>query len=172
MVALLSILLLSGTGLAAETGGAAEYEQAGTRTPEEKAKFADDALAEINGHITHVKARLEEAQGKRQQDVAECLSRKLLPMENLGSAAAQDAKALKAVGGSSEADAVFRRIAVALGKVRDFRSDADACVGDGGADQGIQVASMSEPVLDVDVDDLIEDPWEDEESNPPNPSPN
>lgn len=173
MVALLSFLLISATSFAADAGGAAEYEQAGTRSPAEKLNFATEAESEIQGHIEHVQAQLETAQKNRQQDVIECLSRKLQPMQTLAAVVKGDAASLRAApAGSTEGDALFRKIAVALGKVRDFRADADACVGDAGADQGIQVASMSEPLSEVDVDDLIDEPWEDEDGNPPDPSPN
>ena len=150
------------------------YEQASTTSPAEKAKFAAEAQDEIKQHIAHVESLLEAAQKARQQDVIECLSRKLQPMNTLAGVVKIDAESLTAAqnGSGDDADAIFRKIAVALGKVRDFRTDADSCVGDAGADRGNSVSSMSDPDSLVDVESLIDNPWEEDDNIERDPSPN
>jgi len=171
----LSMLLLSFSARAEDAGGTAAYEQAGTLGPTEKAKFADDAQSEIAGHVTHVQGLLQEAQKEHMQDAQECISRKLDPMLRLQASATQNATLLSAAlksAGQEDPDPYFRLIAVALDKTREFRTEADACIGDAGADRGHSVTSMSEPDAFVDVESLIDDPWEEDDNIERDPSPN
>ena len=153
---------------AATPGASGAVEQAPTMSPKEKVEFARSALEEMSGAVKTVEKLLEQAQKDKQQEVVECLSKKLTPMRTLVDITKDSSNTMQAAlaaNDSVHADGEFRKIAVALSKAREFLQEALTCGGSTAGDKAKSVATITQTVDDL-VDgsgieqgiDPIEDP--------------
>lgn len=100
--------------------------------PEQMIKFGADAIVEMRDAVKEVVKLLEIAEREKEDPRIQCLSKKLTTMRALlevsESANASLVDAVKA-GDLERAGHEFRKLRIALGKVRQFRSEADTCGG-------------------------------------------
>jgi hypothetical protein len=130
----LSLLFGAPDARAQDGGGTSgQLEQGSATTDKEKQDFATQAIAEMQNAVKSVGRKLEAAEKEGDDLKIQCLSKKLSGIRAL-SEVSEDAQVAmeRAInsGDSRLADHEFRKIAVALSKVRQFMAEADACVGD------------------------------------------
>lgn len=150
----------------AQTPGiSGELEQSSTSSPKEKTQFTDAALAEIEGAVKTVEALLVDAEKDKNVEEIECLTRKLTPMRALLEVSKQSGNTMRlslAANDTVHADQEFRKVAVALTKVREFLAEAQACTGDAGVERGEASSTVTDNgVNDIDADtvpDIIDPP--------------
>jgi methyl-accepting chemotaxis protein len=95
---------------------------------------------------------LEQAQKDKQAEVVECLTKKLTPMRalvDITRASSNTMQTYLAANDGIHADGEFRKIAVALSKVREFLQDALTCGGSTGGKTAASVASINQTVDDL-----------------------
>jgi hypothetical protein len=139
VVGLFALLLFVGPSSAQESGVSGELEQSSTSTPREKSEFADGAVGEIQTAVSVVEDMLADAEREKNTEHIECLMRKLTPMRALLEVSKQSANAMKqalAANDSVHSEQEYRKVAVSLTKTREFLAEAQACVGDGRAEEG------------------------------------
>jgi len=145
--ALLSFLLLAGRALADTPGISGELEQSTTTSPKEKVDFADSAVGEIDAAVKTVERLVEQARKDKNVDQVDCLTRKITPMRALQEVSQQSSNAMRqflAGNDSVHAEQEYRKVAVALTKTREFLAEAQACVGESGAQRGVSSSSVTE----------------------------
>jgi len=140
-----------------------QIEQSAQSSPEEMIRFTDMALEEMRQAEKDVARMLEGAEREKAMVSIQCISRKLTTMRALlevSESAAVDLKQALADGENDSAQHDFRKIAIALSKVRQFRAEAEAC-GGGGGQTGETVIEVVENAitsedeteeLDLDID--------------------
>jgi len=144
--------LASPVVLAATPGASGSVEQAGTMTPKEKSEFARSALEEMNAAVKKVENLLEQANKEKQTEAVECLSKKLTPMRTLVDVTRESTNSMQlamAANDAAHTDTEFRKIAVALSKVRDFLQEALACGGSSADEKAKSVATITQTVEDL-----------------------
>lgn len=147
-------LLFVAPAVAQETGISGELEQSATSTPREKSEFADGAVSEIQGAVGTVEDLLADAEREKNTEHIECLMRKLTPMRALLEVSKQSANAMKQALASNDAvhsEQEYRKVAVSLTKTREFLAEAQACVGDGSAEEG-ETSNQMTSTTETDVD--------------------
>ena len=113
---------------------------------------AQQAIKEMRGSVEAVEQARALAEAQGQTDLATCYAQKLVPMQTLLTIAEQtDARLVQAV---AENDATHtglesRKIEVALAKVREFYSEASACLLPSGSSRSTTRLSGSVPDVDV-----------------------
>lgn len=140
-------LLVAAPALAKMPGISGELEQSATASPKEKTLFADAALAEIEDAVKSVEGLLNNAEREKDVEEIECLTRKLTPMRSLlGVSRASSTTLVQslALNDTVHADQEYRKVAVALGKTREFLTEAQACTGDAGVERGDSTASVTD----------------------------
>ncbi len=155
---LLLLLPLLPVGGAAAQGTASAITQA-ARTPEEKAAFADGALGEMRGASKEVARMLEAAEREKNPIRIQCLSKKLATIRALVEVSETSATTMKqafATGDTVVADHEYRKIAIALVKVRQFRAEAETCGGSSGQAGSTSVSLVDAGVAYTEGEDLIE----------------
>ncbi len=173
---LLSAALLFGAPAAvAQEAGSGTLEQGSTVTDKEKIEFVSAAIEEMSATVKAVSKQLEDAEKEGDDLKIKCLSKKLAAIQALSdvSGNAQDAmeKAIED-GESAGAQHEFRKVAVALSKVRQFKAEADACVSDSSSTPGVTNVNVSVDGLTSGNDtELMGDSDFDVGSIPPNTSP-
>lgn len=151
-------LLLTAPVWAQTPGISGELEQSSTSSPEEKVTFTDAALAEIEASVKTVEALLTAAEKENNVEGIECLTRKLTPLRALLEVSRQSGDTMKQALASNDtvhADGEFRKVAVALTKVREFLAEAQACTAAAGVERGETSATVTdngEKSIDADVD--------------------
>jgi len=161
IVALLLNGLLVSAAHAAPAGATVAVEQAATISPKEKVDFTHSAVVEIEEAIKQVEKLLEQAEKDKNQEQIDCLTRKLTPMRALMDVARSSDNAMQtamSVNDSVHADTEFRKVAVALEKVREFLQEALTCVGDTTGEKANSVSSLNKTAEDLaDESDLPDD---------------
>ena len=128
--AMLGLLSFATANAGAQSEGVSSDEA--TVPPEQMLEFGADALLEMRGAVKEVAKLLEIAEREKEDPRIQCLSKKLTTMRALlevseGSNVSL-ADAVKA-GDIERAGHEFRKLTIALSKVRQFRSEADTCGG-------------------------------------------
>ena len=161
--------LVTPRAFAATPGASGAVEQAPTMSPKEKVEFARSALEEMTNSVKTVEKLLEQAQKDKQAEVVDCLTKKLTPMRSLVDitrTSSNSMQAALAANDSVHADGEFRKIAVALSKVREFIQEALTCVGNGAGDKAKSSSTITQSAdtlagSDFDQgDEVIVDPLE------------
>ena len=148
-VLLLAVLVPLAAG-AQETSAAGEIEQSSQTTPEEKIRFTDMALEEMRTSVKDVGKMMENAERERNMVAIQCLSRKLTTMRALLEVSETSAVTLKqalADGEYETAEHEYRKIAIALSRVRQFQAEAATCAGGGTAQPGTTTVDVVESAL-------------------------
>ena len=138
---------------AQETSAAGQIEQSSQTSPEEKIRFTDMALDEMRQSVKDVGKMMENAEREKNMVAIQCLTRKLTTMRALLEVSETSAVTLKqalADGEYESAEHEYRKIAIALSKVRQFRAEADACAGGGTAQPGTTSVEVIESALGAD----------------------
>lgn len=172
IVTLVGALFLGAVPLA---GAQSSPASAQDTTDAEKEQFAQMALEEMGRYVTEVSQMLETAE--REDDVVKkaCLRKTLTTMRSLHQvtegAVAEMRQAIKA-GNDARAGLEYRKIGVALSKVREFRAQADGCVGGAYAQTGTtEVKIIEEAVSTADLEDILSPDYGFEDAQPPESSP-
>jgi hypothetical protein len=168
----ISLVLLPLVASAQESSASGQIEQSSQTSPEEKIQFTDMALAEMRESVKQVAKMVEASEREKNMVAIQCLSRKLTTMRALLEVSESSGVSLKqalADGEYQTAEHEYRKIAVALNKVRQFRAEADACGGGGGAKPGQTHVEVVESAIST--DDETEPPqFEGEFGNQPPPT--
>ena len=174
-LALAGVLALSAPVHAQETGVGGQLEQSSSTTPKEKKDFSTAALAEMQAAAKSVSKLLEQAEKEKDIVKIQCLTKKKAGIQALVEVSESSALSMEqalAEGDSQRADHEFRKVAVALSKVRQFLAEADACVGDAGAAPGVtEVDVTAEGLTDSEDTEPIYDGVIDVDVDPPDTSP-
>ncbi len=177
LVAACAIALYSSDVRAADDGIRGELEQAAETTPEEKVRFVERVLEEMKGAVRETGKLLESAEKSKDVVRMQCLNQKLTSIRALLAVSEQATGAMQnalVAAEGEKADHEFRKIAVALSKVRQFNAEADACLGAVGTQPGaIEIEVEEGEVLAGDADDTepMEDGNTDIGIDPPGTSP-
>ena len=135
-----------------------ELEQSSATSSKEKISFASSAIEEMSGASKDVAKMLADAEKEGDVFKVQCLNKKLAAIRALNevsqSASANMQDAIGA-GVSERADLEFRKIVVALSKVRQFRAEAEACLGEGGAAPGSVDVDVTNEELEETPEDSI-----------------
>lgn len=132
---------------AATPGSSGAVEQAPTLSPKEKTEFVRTALEEMGAAVKEVEKMLEQAKKENQQEVVECLKKKLVPMIQLLDVSRQSSNDMQlalSANDSVHAELEFRKVAVGLSKVREFFQEAKTCGGSTAGEKAKSVATISQ----------------------------
>ncbi|MDP6933053.1 MAG: hypothetical protein QGG40_09060 [Myxococcota bacterium] len=161
--------LLVGFGIAAIGTGSAwaqdtvagELAQSSTTTPKEKLEFASAALDEMRSAVKSSEKMLTNAQREDDVEMSQCLRNKMASMRALAEVSEGARGAMQEALASSNmerAEHEFRKVAVAVSKVRQFMAEAEACLGEGAARPGTtEVEVTVEGITDVEDDTVGSD---------------
>ena len=153
---LVGILSSSSVAVAQEVGTAGNLEQSTTASASEMVSFANSAVSEMEDARQDVQKMLVAAEKESDVYQVQCLNKKLSAIPALaqvsGSAKASMQDAL-AAGENERAEQEFRKLAVAQGKVRQFRAEAEACTRDDGTAPGDVSVDVSNEALAETVTD-------------------
>lgn len=136
---LLLFALLTAPVQAQDFGAQGQVEFNFQGSPEEALQFADDALVEMEDAEKFVRKLLEQVEKEGADERTRCVRNKLAAIKALREVtknAQVEMQAAIADNKQTKADFEFRKIAVALARVRQFRSEALACAGDGQTTDG------------------------------------
>jgi len=163
-VALASVAPVLGRGGAHAQGvdASGQLEAAATTSPKEKMDFAASAVAEMASGEKTVRKLLEQAQkeGESATSKVQCLNNKLASIRALQEVSNGANSAMQeslAANQNELADFHFRKIAVAVTKVRQFVAEAEACMGQNGTTGGTESVDVSGDTLAENVDDYFYD---------------
>lgn len=149
---LLTLVALVATAPAiAQELGSEPLAQTAATSSKEMIQGAKDALSEMNSADAEVAKDLESAEKSGDADTAECIRiqrSKIAALIAVSARAQSDMNAALASGQDARADHEYRKIKVALVKVRQFRAEALACQGEGAVADG-----QTEITVDSDLDD-------------------
>jgi len=170
-----ALFAVAPTALAQDDGASGQLEQGSSTSDREKLEFAESSVSEMNDAVKSVSKKLETAERESDDLKIQCLSKKLSGIRALSEVSA-DAKSSmeKALssGDTSLAEHEFRKIAVALSKVRQFQAEAEACVGDSDTTPGVTDVNVSIDGLTEGTETDLMDPGDiDIGSEPPDQSP-
>ncbi len=159
LLGLLMALMAPLPASAQDQGAAGQIEQSSQTTPEEKIRFTDMALEEMRSSVKETAKMLENAERANNPGAIQCLSKKITTMRALLEVSEASAVTLKqalADGEYETSEHEYRKIAIALSKVRQFRAEADACAGGGAAQPGTTSVEVIESAIsqDDDTDEL------------------
>jgi len=157
---------------AQEVSAEGMIEQSPQTTPEEKIRFADGALEEMRTSVKDVGKMLESAERDKDMVRIQCLGKKATTMRALLEVSEASAITLKQALASGEyesAEHEYRKIAIALAKIKQFRAEADACGGGPGAQPGSTQIEVIQDAITADEDETEVVEWLDSEiwSDPP-----
>jgi len=145
----LCVALLPLAASAQDTTVSGQIEQSSQSSPEEMIRFTDMALEEMRASVKDVSKMVEAAEREHNMVAIQCISRKLTTMRALLEVSESSGVGLKQALADGEKDRAqhdFRKIAIALSKVRQFRAEADAC-GGGGAQPGTTSIEVIESAI-------------------------
>ena len=131
--------LLLGLAGAAEAQDAYRAEDATSTTAAQKISFASDAVGEMQEALAKIGKLLEQATEKGDEEQIQCVRERqasvkvLMDVSERANGAMQEALASNT---KERAEQEFRKIAVALSKVRQFTAEAEACAGQGNVTAG------------------------------------
>jgi len=129
------------------------------RTPSEKADFAGAAIVEMRAASKDVARMLEAAEKDKDNARIQCLGKKLATIRALEEVSETSSTTMKqafATGDTVAADHEYRKIAIALVKVRQFRAEAETCGGTSGQTGATTVALVDAGVAYGDEDESLE----------------
>jgi hypothetical protein len=137
-----------------------QLEAAATTSPKEKMEFATGALGEMAAAEKTVRKLLEQAQKEGESATAkiQCLNNKLASiraLQEVSDGANGSIQESLAANQNELADFHFRKIAVALTKVRQFVAEAEACMGQTGTTGGTESIDISGDMLAENIDDYF-----------------
>lgn len=135
----------------AQDPAADQVDAAPQVSAKDKIQGAKDALAEMIAAEAQVAKDLETAEKGGDAETAECIRQRLSKMSALiavSARAQEDMNAALATAQDARADHEYRKIQVALTKVRQFRSEALTCAGEGAVADG-----STEVTVDIDLDE-------------------
>ena len=172
-----ALMVASPTVLAQEEPPGSRLEQGSTTTDKEKLDFAANAIIEMLDTKASVRKKLESAEREGDELKKKCLAKKLAGIRALSEVSADASVSMEkalAAGDQSLAELQFRKVAVALSKVRQFQAEAEACVGDSdttpgvtdinvtidGLTEGDETALMDPSDIDVGIDPPDQSPWQ------------
>lgn len=116
-----------------------QVEAASSTSPKEKLDFAADAIVEMNDGIKTVEKLQEQVTREGDEELIQCVRIKMASIKALTDVSERANESMTdalADGNDERAEHEFRKIAIALSKVRQFVAEAEACVGQGGAVDG------------------------------------
>jgi hypothetical protein len=145
----LGLMLLPLAAGAQDTDMSGQIEQSSETSPEEMIRFTDMAVQEMKAAVGEVADMLEAAEREGAMVAIQCLSRKLTTMRALAEVSENAALELQqalADGENDRAQHEFRKITVALSRLRQFRAEADTCGGGGGESGETKVKVSSSAV--------------------------
>lgn len=151
-LSLIGALSTSSVAMAQDAAATGNLEQSTSASPKEMVAFANDAVSEMKDATQDVQKMLAAAEKESDVYQVQCLNKKLSAIAALAqvseSAKANMQEAL-AAGETERAEREFRKLAVAQGKVRQFRAEAEACTRDDGTAPGdVSVAVSNEALAD------------------------
>ena len=151
-------------------------EAANTTSPREKLDFASEAITEMDDAVKQTEKLQEQVTREGDEDIIQCVRIKLASIKALAdvSERANDSMTDALADGNDErAEHEFRKIAIALSKVRQFVAEAEACVGQGGAVDGDTDVTVDVQGITDDTDDTEGTDTDGEiiGDDPPNTSP-
>ena len=129
------------------------------RTSEEKVEFAEAAVSEMRTASKEVARMLEAAEREKDNARIQCLSKKLATIRALVEVSETSASTMKQAFGTGEtvvADHEYRKVAIALVKVRQFRAEAEACGGTSGQSGATSVSLVDAGVAYPDEEAPVE----------------
>ncbi len=167
---------VSSSALAQQSSGLDEMALGAKASPQAMEGFVRGALEEM---VTGVKAMgkmVEQARREEDQEKLACLQsrlsyvRALLMVSERANGAMKEAQAS---GLSTRAEHEFRKVAVAVSKVRQFLAEAEACLGEEGNTPGTTELDVDDPSGLADEDDTVplDDYFTVVGTDPPNTSP-
>lgn len=163
------VFLASGRVKAQAVDLAKQLESTESTSPEEKVRFTRSAIDEMKADVKSVSKLLDGAQKEGDAEAIECVRTKLASIKALlevterSDGAMTEALAAKDM---ARADHEFRKVAVALSKVRQFVAESETCVGQKAVASGatqVQVIVQNETEVDdtrsfLEVEGVDEDP--------------
>lgn len=167
VLALLSAAAASAPALAQDSGGSSEgstsgglsgqLEASAQLSPKEKREFSHNALVEMQNALMTVDKYLEQAEREQDEDRIQCVRLNQASIKAPADVSERADAAMRealAQGSEQRAEHKFRKIAVALSKVRQFVAEAEACIGQGGVAAGAtQVDVTDEGITEEDPTD-------------------
>jgi hypothetical protein len=153
---------LGGAAFAQGVDASGQLEAAATTSPKEKMDFAAGALQEMAGAEKTVRKMLEQAEkeGESATQKIQCLNNKLASiraLQEVSDGANGSMQEALAANQNELADFHFRKIAVAITKVRQFVAEAEACMGQTGTTGGTESIDISGDTLAENIDDYFYD---------------
>jgi hypothetical protein len=149
LLAFAGVLALSGgAALGQAPGVSGQIELTSELTAKQKLEFSQNALSEMDEAVARVQKLLKTAEGTGEPEQIECVSVKLRAIKALREVASRSQGRMNealAAGQDFKADTELRQISVALGKVRQFQAEAEACVGEAGTSQGDTIRDYDGP---------------------------
>lgn len=166
----------TGVAVAQQSGMSGELERAGKVAPREMSAFARSATEEILGASKTISRMVDQARRDNELEEVNCLEsrlsyvRALLMVTERAHGAMKDAQA---AGIADRSEHEFRKVAVAVSKVRQFMAEAEACLGEGGSTPGTTELNVDEGVglEETDPTDASDDSSEVVVPGPPVQSP-
>ena len=139
-----------------------QLEAAATTSPKEKLDFANASLQEMASAEKTVRKLLEQAEKEGASATAklQCLNNKLASiraLQEVSQGANGSMQEALAANQNELADFHFRKIAVAITKVRQFAAEAEACMGQGGTTGGTESIDITGDTLAENIDDYFYD---------------
>lgn len=139
-----AIALTAGLSLAlpahAQSGVGGEVAVTSDTTPKEKLDFARNALSEMQDASKRVEKLLDQAEKGGDPETIQCVRMKQASIRTLSQVSERAQASMSeaiAQGDDAMADHEFRKIAVAVSKVRQFAAEAEACLGEAGDADGV-----------------------------------
>jgi hypothetical protein len=152
--------------VAQDPAASGQLEAAATTSPREKIAYADGAIQEMLAAEKAVRKLLDAAakEGESASDKITCLNNKLASiraLKEVSDGASAEMKNALADNQAEIANREFRKIAVALAKVRQFVAESEACVGQAGTTGGTENIDISGDLNAEDFDDYFSDAEDD-----------
>jgi hypothetical protein len=116
-----------------------QVEAASSTTPKEKLDFAVEAITEMGEGVKTVEKLQEQVTRDGDEELIQCVRIKMASVKALTDVSERANESMTdalAEGNDERAEHEFRKIAIALNKVRQFVAEAEACVGQGGVVDG------------------------------------
>jgi hypothetical protein len=124
---------------AQQSGMSGELERAAQVDPRDMTAFARSAIEEILGSTKSISRMVDQARRDGDMEELSCLESRLSYVRALLMVTERANGAMKesqASGMPDRAEHEFRKMAVAVSKVRQFMAEAEACLGEGGTTPG------------------------------------
>lgn len=110
------------------------------------------AVEEMSAAVKEVEKMVEQAKKENQQEVVECLKKKLVPMSQLLDVSRESGNNMQLALSANDgvhAELEFRKVAVGLSKVREFLQEARTCGGSTAGEKAKSVASITQSVDNI-----------------------